>query len=155
MAVVRSACVACGIPVTRVVPEAFADAALAAPLCDDCTDRHFVDGGGAVVSLRADPEGALFPLGKVVVTAGAVAALADAGEHAASFVARHARGDWGDHGHCDAIELTEDERRRGWEATEDDAKMNKSNLLHRRDQVLSAYRTGRGTRLWGRAAPPC
>jgi hypothetical protein len=84
----------------------------------------------------------------VTVTAGAVAALAGAGEHAVAFLARHARGDWGDHGQCDTIELTEDERRRAWEATEDDAKINKSNLLHRRDQVLSAYRTGRGTRLW-------
>jgi hypothetical protein len=148
MGVLHGKCAACGAPVARHVPEAFAGAALVAPLCAECTDRCLVQAGGAVLRLRADPDGTLFPLDKVVVTAGAVAALADAGEHAVAFLARHARGDWGDHGHCDAIELTEDERRRGWEATEDDAKINKSNLLQRRDQVLSAYRTGRGTRLW-------
>jgi len=44
--------------------------------------------------------------------------------------------------------LTDDELRRGWEATEDDAKINKSNLLNRRDRIMSEYRTGRGIRLW-------
>src|SRR5205807_2074743 len=93
-------------------------------------------------------EGARFALGKITITAGAVAALAQAAQHAVEFLIRHARGDWGKYGHCDQIELTEDERRRGWEATEDDAKINKSNLLSGRDRIMSEYRTGRGTRLW-------
>ena len=34
-------------------------------------------------------------------------------------VSRPARlGDWGEFGHFELIELTEDERRRGWEATD-------------------------------------
>jgi hypothetical protein len=41
-----------------------------------------------------------------------------------------------------------DERRRGWEATDDSAKINKSNLLNRRDTIMSAYQTAKGTRLW-------
>jgi hypothetical protein len=148
MATVRARCSACGAPIERDVPEAFADAALIAPLCADCTDQQFLDGGGAVLRLRQDPEGARFPLGKVTITAGAVGALADSGQHAISFLARHARGDWGIHGHCDQIELTDDERRRGWEATEEDGKINKSNLLNRRDRIMSEYRTERGRRLW-------
>jgi hypothetical protein len=68
----------------------------------------------------------------VTITGGAVEALADAGQHAASFLARHARGDWGETGHFDQIELTADERRRGWEATDDPGKINKSNVLNGR-----------------------
>ena len=47
----------------------------------------------------------------VTITGGAVEALAEAGQHAASFLARHARGDWGENGHFDQIALTDDERR--------------------------------------------
>jgi len=88
------------------------------------------------------------PLGKVTVTSGAVAELAESAQHAIMFLARHVRGHWGTFGDCDQIELTDDERRRGWEATEDDAKINKSNLLNRRDRIMSEYRTLPGKRLW-------
>jgi hypothetical protein len=101
-----------------------------------------------MLRLRQEPENALFPLGKVTITDGAVAALADAGQHAAAFLARHARGDWGETGQFDQIELTEDERRRGWEATHDPGKINKSNVLNRRDRVMSEYTTAHGRRLW-------
>ena len=90
----------------------------------------------------------LFPLGKVTITGGAVEALAEAGQHAATFLARHARGDWGENGHFDLIELTENEHRRGWEATDDSGKINKSNVLNRRDRIMSEYATFRGRRLW-------
>src|SRR5205807_8055145 len=104
--------------------------------------------GGANLDLRKEIEGARFPLGKVTITGGAVEALADAGEHAASFLARHVRGDWGEYGHCDEIQLTADERRRGWEATDDSGKINKWGLLNHRDRIMSEYQTGRGIRLW-------
>jgi hypothetical protein len=107
-----------------------------------------LDNGGAVLRLRRDPEGALFPLGKVAATAGAVGALAAAGEHAAAYLARHARGDWGLFGRFDEIQLTEDERQRGHFATDDDGMVNKSNALGRRGAVTSEYVTGRGERLW-------
>jgi hypothetical protein len=77
-----------------------------------------------------------------------VAALANAGQHAALFLARHVRGDWGEYGRCDEIQLTVEERRRGWEATDDSGKLNKSNLLNRRDRIMSEYQTSRGKRLW-------
>jgi hypothetical protein len=51
-------------------------------------------------------------------------------------------------GHFEQIELTDDERRRGWEATDDSGKINKSNVLAGRDRVLSEYTTARGRRLW-------
>jgi hypothetical protein len=148
MAIVRGKCSACGEPLELAVADTLAGAALAAALCPGCTDQQFLDGGGAILQLRHEPEGARFPLGKVTITGGAVEALADAGQHAASFLARHARGDWGETGHFDQIELTDDERRRGWEATDDPGKINKSNVLGCRDRIMSEYRTGRGQRLW-------
>jgi hypothetical protein len=105
MAIVRGKCSACGAPLELAVADAFAGAALAGALCPGCTDQQFLDGGGAILHLRQEPEGARFPLGKVTLTGGAFEALADAGEHAASFLARHARGDWGENGHLDRIEL--------------------------------------------------
>jgi hypothetical protein len=127
---------------------AFEEAALAAPLCPACTDQQFLDGGGAILRLRQEPEGARFTLGKVTITPGAVVALGDARQHAALFLARHARGDWGATGHFDQVELTDDESRRGWEATDDPGKINKSNVLNRRDRIMSEYTTCRGRRLW-------
>lgn len=148
MAKIHGQCSACGAPLQLEAAEPFAGAELVSVLCAACTDCQLLDGGGAILELRRDLEGARFPLAKVTITGGAVAALGDAGEHAAAFLARHVRGDWGEYGHCDEVQLTADERRRGWEATEDDAKINKSNLVNRRDRIMSAYQTGRGIRLW-------
>jgi hypothetical protein len=117
-------------------------------LCRACTDQQFLDQGGAVLALRGELPDALFALGKITVTTGAVEALADASQHAGEFLARHVRGDWGAFGRYDAIQLTADERRRGWEATDNSGKINKSNVLNRRDRVMSEYQTGQGTRLW-------
>jgi hypothetical protein len=105
-------------------------------------DQQFLNGGGAMLRLCQEPEGALFSLGKVPISGGAVGALADAGEHAAIYLARHARGDWGENGYFDQIELTTDERHRGWEVTDDSGKINKSNVLNRRDRILSEYTNG-------------
>jgi hypothetical protein len=44
-----------------------------------------------------------FPLGRIVATSGALAALQAAGQHPHEFLARHVRGDWGN--------LSEDDRR--------------------------------------------
>lgn len=70
----------------------------------------------------------LFPLGRIVATPGALAALAAAGEPAAKFIVRHARGDWGTVDAEDAME----------------------NDLSLRDgfRILSAYVTAKGERLW-------
>jgi len=136
------------VAVEIAVAEPFAGAKLAAALCAACTDQQFLADGAAILELRQELEKARFPLGKVTITSGAVDALADAGEYAATFLARHVRGDWGEYGHCDDIQLSADERRRGWEATDDSGKINKSNLISRRDRIMSEYRTGRGIRLW-------
>jgi hypothetical protein len=126
----------------------FAEAGLAAPLCPSCMNYVFLDSGGAILELRQELKGARFPLGKVTITGGAVGALAGAGEHAAAFLTRHVSGDWGENGRFDEIELTADERRRGWEATDDPGKINKWGLLTRRDRIMSEYQTRRGVRLW-------
>ena len=70
----------------------------------------------------------LFPLGRVVATPGALAALEAAGELPHRYLARHVRGDWG--------ELPDEDR--------------KENELSLREgfRILSAYRTRLGVRLW-------
>jgi hypothetical protein len=141
-------CSTCGAELVVAIDGPFAGAEPVSTVCPACADRQFLEQGGAVLTLRREPEGARFPLGKVTVTPGAVAALAESGQHAAAFLTRHACGDWGEFGQCDQIELTEDERRRGWEATDDSGKINKWNLLNHHDTIMSEYRTERGKRLW-------
>lgn len=148
MSKVKVNCSACGVQLELDIAEPFARAGLVGSLCPACADRQFLHGDGAIMELRPELEGARFPLGKVTVTPGAVAALAESAQHAATFLARHVRGDWGAYGEYDEIELTELERRKGWEATDEDAKINKSNLLNRRDRIMSEYQTSRGNRLW-------
>ncbi len=141
-------CVCCGKPVTVEAVGVFAGAEVVGCLCVSCADRQTIEGGGVVMALYQEDSAGRFPLGKITITRGAVAALADSGEHVWTFLTRHVRGDWGTFGVCDQTELTEDERRRGWEATEDDAKINKSNLVNRRDKIMSGYQTNRRIRLW-------
>lgn len=146
---VQAKCSACGTLVKVEVARPFTGAEVVTPFCSDCTDQQFVDQGGAALTLRRQLAGARFSLGnKITITAGAVEALGEASQHAIEFLVLHARGDWGAFGHCDRIELTADQLRRGWEATDDSAKINKSNLLNVRDRIMSEYLTNRGTRLW-------
>lgn len=70
----------------------------------------------------------LFPLGRVVATPGALAALEAAGELPHGYLARHVRGDSGD-------------------IPEEDARENERSVREG-FRILSAYRTGLGTRLW-------
>ena len=145
---VMGKCSSCGVPLDVKMSAAFEEAKIVAALCAGCTDQTFLNGGGAILRMREEPEGALFPLGKVTITAGAIEALSCAGEHAANFVGRHVRGDWGEYGRFNQIELTGHERRLGWEATDNSGKINKSNVLNRRDRIMSEYLTARGKRLW-------
>jgi len=69
-----------------------------------------------------------FRLGRTVATPGALEALKQAGQHPLQFLARHARGDWG--------ELEPGDRR------ENDLSLKKGFRL------LSAYKTSLGERLW-------
>jgi hypothetical protein len=70
----------------------------------------------------------LFPLGQVVATPGALAALEKAGQQPEDFLARHASGDWG-------------------ELAPEDIKENEFSLQHG-FRLLTAYRTSAGDRLW-------
>jgi hypothetical protein len=71
---------------------------------------------------------ALFPLGHIVATPGALEALRKAKQHPAEFLARHARGDWGD-------------------LSADDAAENQSSL-EQNGRLLSSYGTATGGKLW-------
>jgi len=70
----------------------------------------------------------LFPLGQVVATPGALAALEEAGQLPQEFLHRHVAGDWGE---LDKQDLQANER-----------------ALREGQRILSAYSTKNGTRLW-------
>jgi hypothetical protein len=70
----------------------------------------------------------LFPLGQVVATPGALAAIEKSGQQPGEFLARHVSGDWG-------------------EVPPEDIKENEFSLKHG-FRLLSAYRTSAGDRLW-------
>jgi hypothetical protein len=69
-----------------------------------------------------------FSLGQIVATPGALEALGQAGQSAAEFLRRHARGDWG-------------------EVCEEDREANDHALIDG-SRLLSAYRTSLGEKLW-------
>ena len=72
---------------------------------------------------------ALFPLGQIVATPGALAALEKAGQTPLDFLSRHVRGDWG-------------------ELDEHDRKENELGLK-RGFRLMSSYRTGAGdAKVW-------
>lgn len=69
-----------------------------------------------------------FPMGRTLATPGAHAALADAGEDAHSFLARHSKGDWG-------------------QVDEHDWQANDESLVQGL-RLLSVYQTKKGVKLW-------
>jgi hypothetical protein len=71
----------------------------------------------------------LFPLGQVVGTPGALAALEEAGQSASELLRLHVVGNWGD-------ELCEEDRALNNEALKDGSRL------------LSAYRLKSGTKVW-------
>jgi hypothetical protein len=109
----QAVCAFCGTSLGVAAPGVFARAKVVGALCPRCWDQQVLDSGGAIMALTQDFPGARFQLGKVMITPGAIKALAESFEHAAPFLDRHVRGDWGTFGQVDQIELTEDERRRG------------------------------------------
>jgi hypothetical protein len=69
-----------------------------------------------------------FPLGRIVATPGALAALQAAGQHPHEFLARHMQADWGD-------------------VPEEDRQENELSL-HEGFRILSAYHTRLGEKIW-------
>jgi hypothetical protein len=79
--------------------------------------------------MQETTKNALFPLGEIVATPGALAALGKAGQTPLDFLSRHVCGDWG-------------------ELSEDDRKENRLSLK-RGFRLLSSYRTSADdTRVW-------
>ena len=75
-----------------------------------------------------------FKLGKIVLTQGALAALADSKERPEIFIRRHIIGDWGD-------------------VCESDAELNNQAIAHEGDidkqmRVMSVYKTSRNQTIW-------
>ncbi len=71
---------------------------------------------------------ARFPLGQIVATPGALAALEEAADNPASFLRRHVTGDWG-------------------ELDEHDRQENELSVEHS-FRLLSSYTLSNGTKLW-------
>jgi len=69
-----------------------------------------------------------FPLGQVVATPGALAALEGSGQTALEFITRHASGDWG--------ELDEHDRRENERSLKEGCR------------ILSAYRLSSNVKIW-------
>ena len=69
-----------------------------------------------------------FPLGQVVATPGALAALRETGENAGTFLSRHEKGDWG-------------------EICADDWKLN-DEALRCGDRLVSSFSLKDGTKIW-------
>ena len=78
--------------------------------------------------MTTDAKKALFPLGMVVLTPGADAVLVAAGVIAREIIERHQSGDWG-------------------ELMPDDCSVN-DDAVRYGDRILSAYKLGKGRRLW-------
>jgi len=144
---IESKCEGCDATVVLDLPEGFEDAFVVGVTCRACADRQVQEEGGVDLDLPPLP-GALFDLGHVRVTGGAVRALADSNQHAAEFLARHARGDWGKHGTVGSIPVSEEEVRAGPTCTEEDDKANQLALLCGAGRILSSYVTAKGIRLW-------
>ena len=70
----------------------------------------------------------LFPLGQIVATPGAIAALQSNGQSPAEFLDRHLHGDWGD--------LDEFDKRANHQALKDG------------ERLLSAYSLADNTKIW-------
>jgi hypothetical protein len=70
----------------------------------------------------------LFPLGQIVATPGALAALERANQSPAAFLSRHVTGDWGE---LDPADIAE----------------NEFSIAHG-FRLLSSYETGAGEKLW-------
>ena len=71
---------------------------------------------------------ALFSLGQVVATPGALAALEKAGQHPFVFLSRHVSGDWG-------------------ELVAEDKEENQRALEHG-NRIFSSYLTAKNTKIW-------
>lgn len=72
---------------------------------------------------------ALFNLGEIVATPGAIKVLEDAKQGPLEFVQRHAKGDWGE------------------ELCSDDCQLN-NDSIGRGSQILSAYKLKTGVKIW-------
>lgn len=69
-----------------------------------------------------------FPIGQLVATPGALAAMSEANQTAMHFISRHITGDWG-------------------ECCEEDRQANEDALVQG-ERLLSVYRTAKNVKLW-------
>ena len=78
--------------------------------------------------MKTSKQKSLFPLGQVVATPGALAALEEAGQTPFEFILRHAQGDWGD-------------------IPAEDVKENEFSLVNG-FRLFSAYHTANGAKIY-------
>lgn len=133
-------CHACGGPVDGAESD-LAGGAWELALCASCGRRRLVADGGTALRLNEAPEDAAFDLGEVFVRPGAVHILAQSGDHYWGYLRRHAQGDTGEFKRDPA---------RGADAPPPD---NRRPFLTASGNIVSAYRTRLGHRLWIMTTP--
>jgi hypothetical protein len=144
---VMTGCIVCGSPLGFSIPER-GDNSVLAPLCLACLDQRLVERAGLALSLRRPPVGSLFPLGRVLLTREALAALASSGEDAVSFLGRHSGGDFGAAGTFGDSESAGSDQDRLAGPADDTAALNAAAIIRWGGRVFSAYTTDRGRPLW-------
>ena len=118
-------------------------------VCQRCSDRGGLTRGGTIYALRQEPKDALFPVGTISVTAGAIRAAERPANRRGlprpSTPSRATRGDRTPRGNG----VTEEEVRGAWPSPkDDDAMLNKVTLHNRLGRLLSGYRTAAGKTSW-------
>ena len=144
----KGKCSACGAALKLAVTEPFAAATSPRPDVPSAPTSSLLLAVRRSLSCDTNSMGNWFPLRKVTITGGAVAALVGGRRARRYLLDPPCSRELGRLGQCDEIQFDADEQRRGWEATDDSGKINKSNLINGRGRVTSQYSTARGTRIW-------
>lgn len=106
-------------------------------------EADLLKAGGRVMYLRSEPEGGLFPLGRIAVTTGAAYALAGSEERSWDYLARHVKGDCGIPGR-----VAGDEDANENPATPREGKPDQVAVENGCSRVVSEYWTEGGAEIW-------
>jgi hypothetical protein len=127
MKTIATQCGLCSAPLTLDVPDIVQQGAVFA-MCPACQQQDHIEAGGLITGL-VEPIVGKLAIRRVETTPGAAAALADAKQGSAEFLARHAAGDWGAVGKADSRQFTKA-------------------LAAGRGGVQSVFKTSKGADLW-------
>jgi hypothetical protein len=120
----------------------------AAPPGDLVAEIAYLPQGGALVTLRGLPAGALFEPGPIEVPEAVIKVLERSGRYAWPFLLRHVEGDWGVHGWAEAAGGSGVKSDKGRALRHDAAGRNVRALQMKEGRVVSEFETTDGDRFW-------